>query len=56
MKEQNEKKPIKNDPDYKAAYAPDAGRLSELLDIAKGPDRTMAEFVKDCKERRIFPV
>lgn len=55
MKEQNEKKPIKNDPDYKAAYAPDASMLSELLEIAKGPDRTMAEFVKVCKGKKNLP-
>ena len=55
MKEQNERKTIKNDPEYKAAFAPDAARLSELLDIAKGPDRTMAEFVKDCKGKKNLP-
>ena len=55
MKEQNERKTIKNDPEYKAAFAPNAARLSELLDIAKGPDRTMAEFVKDCKGKKNLP-
>ena len=49
------KETVKNDPDYKAAFAPNANRLSELLDIAKGPERTMAEFVHDCKGKKNLP-
>ena len=51
----NNKKTEKKDSNYKQLYAPDATKLSMLLDMAKGPDRTMAEFVEACKGKGNVP-
>ena len=46
----NEKQEMDNkkDDSYVEAYIPDWKKLAELLEIAKGPDRTMAQFAYDC--------
>ena len=45
----------KKDPNYRQLFAPDVVRLSVLLEAAKGPDRTMAEFVDVCKGKGNVP-